>query len=119
MKLWVDDYRPAPRGWVWAKNVTAAVRMLSSYPGDTAIVSLDHDIKDSSETFMPVAHYLLLLIKYRRSIDCSYSAPIVSVHTGNDVAAEQIRALFADADIVIRRVDAFDIIRERETFGLL
>ena len=62
MKLWVDDCKPAPRGWVWAKNVTDAVRMIATYRSDLQIVSLDFNIDDSRETFMPVAQYLVLMM---------------------------------------------------------
>ncbi len=42
IKLWLDDNRPAPEGWVHARNVEAAkVRLLQ---GDVEELSLDFDM---------------------------------------------------------------------------
>lgn len=30
MKLWLDDERPAPEGWVWAKTANEAIHLLES-----------------------------------------------------------------------------------------
>lgn len=45
MKLWVDDVRPAPDGWRWAKTYKEAIEMLHSTPKERLTdVSLDHDL---------------------------------------------------------------------------
>lgn len=40
--LWVDDERPAPPGWVWAKTARQALKVLSS--GQVTYASLDCDL---------------------------------------------------------------------------
>lgn len=42
MKLWLDDMRPAPIGWHWAKTVQEAQELLRTGKVDEA--SLDHDL---------------------------------------------------------------------------
>jgi hypothetical protein len=42
VKLWVDDRRPAPRGWARAYTVAEAKAILEA--GDVDDVSLDHDL---------------------------------------------------------------------------
>ncbi len=42
MKLWIDDLRPAPEGWLWAKNSKDAITVLSR--GMVPEVSFDHDL---------------------------------------------------------------------------
>jgi hypothetical protein len=42
VKLWLDDMRPAPVGWQWAKTVQEAQELLST--GDVDEASLDHDL---------------------------------------------------------------------------
>ena len=42
LKLWVDDLREAPKGWVCVRTVTEAIRFLDTQGADE--VSLDHDI---------------------------------------------------------------------------
>jgi hypothetical protein len=41
-KLWLDDTRPAPEGWVHAKTVPEAIEVLRAGPVECA--SLDHDL---------------------------------------------------------------------------
>jgi len=42
MKLWVDDLRVAPAGWVWVKTIGAAIRHLKT--GTVTDLALDHDL---------------------------------------------------------------------------
>ena len=42
MNLWLDDVRPAPKGWIWVKTVRDAQELLSS--GKVERASLDHDL---------------------------------------------------------------------------
>jgi len=42
MKLWHDDIRPAPEGWVWARTNKEAMAHLET--GDVEEISLDHDL---------------------------------------------------------------------------
>ena len=47
MKLWMDDLRPAPEGWVWAKSAAEAKRYLET--GEVEEASLDHDLGEVQE----------------------------------------------------------------------
>lgn len=42
MKIWHDDIRPAPDGWVWARTNARAIDLLLN--GDVEEISLDHDL---------------------------------------------------------------------------
>ena len=49
MKIWIDDVRPAPLGWEWAKTVNEAKGLISKYRFgriDIEVISLDHDAGD-------------------------------------------------------------------------
>lgn len=52
MKLWIDDIRPAPDGWVWAKTLDSALRLYLMEAPD--VISFDHDL-GGDETSMPLA----------------------------------------------------------------
>jgi hypothetical protein len=43
-QLWIDDLRPAPEGWLWAKTPGEAIAILSSPDYDIRIISFDHDL---------------------------------------------------------------------------
>lgn len=56
MKLWLDDIRPAPEGWVWVKTVQEAIDMTTAcvsigwQVGDEFDeCSLDHDLGQGDE----------------------------------------------------------------------
>ena len=56
MKLWIDDVRPAPEGYIWVKSVNEAIRWIQHYGAwvdfDNNIVKcielidIDHDAGD-------------------------------------------------------------------------
>ena len=44
MKLWIDDVRPAPTGYFWAKSVNIAKEYILC--NDIEILDMDHDAGD-------------------------------------------------------------------------
>lgn len=56
MKLWVDDRRPAPHGWVWAKNLAQAKRQLIT--GRVERMTLDYDLLPSHETGLQLLEWM-------------------------------------------------------------
>ena len=62
MKLFVDDIRKLPdESWSLARTVSEAIRAINMF--DFEVISLDHDIEGSKETFDTVA--LFLAEKYK------------------------------------------------------
>lgn len=53
MKLWLDDLRPAPEGWTWAKTVVEAklwiIWAFEFYSEGFEECSLDHDLGQGPE----------------------------------------------------------------------
>ena len=43
MKLWIDDCRPAPTGYIWIKSVNAAKEIIEATKEKIEILSVDHD----------------------------------------------------------------------------
>ena len=88
MKLFVDDIRACPEGWILARTITEAIRYLATWSIEE--ISLDHDIQcdppngslphASWETFEPVARYIALMPK----------RPKVSIHTANFPAGDKM-----------------------------
>lgn len=49
MKLWVDDVRPAPEGYIWAKSVIEARQWIGStefFRNKFELIDIDHDAGD-------------------------------------------------------------------------
>lgn len=90
-KLFVDDMREIPAGWIGARTVSEAIAVLACLP--ISHVSLDHDIifprhgaglyqALSMETFKGVAHYIAAMPLEVR--------PKIRVHTANAGAAKTL-----------------------------
>jgi hypothetical protein len=90
-RLFVDDLRECPEGWILARTITEAIRILATV--HPQIVSLDHDITfydgngvrqiSSKETFEPVARYIALM----------NPRPQVFFHTGNPVGQARMERI--------------------------
>ena len=58
MKLWLDDVRPAPEGWEWAKTAKQAISFLNTHSEQIEAVSLDHDLGKNAGSGEHVARHL-------------------------------------------------------------
>ena len=52
MKLWIDDLRPAPEGYIWITSVNQAKIAIKTYErnpyDDKVLIDIDHDAGDYS-----------------------------------------------------------------------
>jgi hypothetical protein len=83
MKLWLDDVRPVPDGWTWAKHVEEAVSLMES--ADVEEASLDHDLGEGFEE----GHRLVLWMVEHDS----WPSEALSVHSSNPPGAERMCAI--------------------------
>jgi hypothetical protein len=97
MKLFVDDLRIAPEGWVVARTNTDAIDILHNYRVEE--VSIDHDIKQTKycgidlETFLPVVYYIAIMDKAVRP-------KTIRIHTANPAGAMRMSSILNDASIL-------------------
>lgn len=86
MRLWIDDLRPAPEGWVWTKSSQWAITILqASADGGSVIdeISFDHDL-GGDDTTRPVALWLA---------EHDAWPPVVRVHSMNNVGREWLEGI--------------------------
>ncbi|ASR76576.1 hypothetical protein SEA_SUSHI23_185 [Streptomyces phage Sushi23] len=86
MKLWIDDIRTCPEGWVWAKDSFAAIchvkkLMLKNHRFEA--VSFDHDLGDD-DTTRPVVLWMA---------EHEFWPEKVYVHTANPVGREFLEGI--------------------------
>lgn len=89
VKLWLDDVRPAPDGWTWAKTAREAIGHLNAHGPEIVSVSLDHDLGkegDGQEVARHIAGY--------RQLDPS--TPI-RVHSWNPAGARVMAHWMSEA----------------------
>lgn len=88
MKLWLDDIRPAPSGWVWYLHVDDMVediRQLMSYGIKIEMISLDNDLGEHEREGYKVLDWLESL-----QIPINFG---IHIHSANPVAVSRMRAI--------------------------
>jgi hypothetical protein len=99
MKLWIDDVRPAPKGYIWCKSVNEAKHtiMVNSYYYQNKMVEnwktykielidIDHDAGDYANQG---GDYIKLLDWFEET---SRNYPI-HIHSMNPVGVQNMRAI--------------------------
>jgi hypothetical protein len=77
-KLFVDDVRPCPTGWVLARNYDEACRYLATNNCD--MISLDHDLGEV-KTGVDIVYFM---------VDNAHYPKRVTLHTANPVGRKNM-----------------------------
>lgn len=86
MRIWLDDERPAPRGWVACRWPHEVIAMLER--GGVEAVSLDHDLGDDSRgTGYEVLAWIEEAVALR-----GFVPPTIRIHTANPAARQRMEA---------------------------
>ena len=86
MKVFLDDLRPTPEGWVRAYWPDEAIELLRS--GEVEEISLDHDLGDDSRG----TGYDVVLWIEEAVATSSFTPPVISVHSANSSARAKMEA---------------------------
>ena len=96
MKLWLDDIRKPPKGWVWVKTPKEATKYLET--GEVTEASLDHDLGLCIFT----GYNLLEWIEAQVFLN-GFKPPKLRIHTSNpsarvkmELAVKKIRELWKE-----------------------
>lgn len=86
MKIWVDDIRRPPTGWVWAKTSAHAIHLLDGFKFQgVEVMSLDHDL-GGDDTTRPIILWMCE----------NYFWPIeVRVHSANPTGVEWLESMIS------------------------
>lgn len=88
-KIWIDDVRPAPEGYLWCKSVNetkALIFQLEELGTRIDVLDLDHD---SGEYYQDGGDYIKLL-DYLEETGRNYRC---RVHSMNPVGVRQMRSI--------------------------
>lgn len=94
MKIWVDDIRPAPEGYIWCQSTNEALRLLVPNISDVEILHLDHDMGD---TFGGDAIIILDELERKSHRDSNFAEAVSKIvfklHSANPVGVANMRSI--------------------------
>lgn len=85
MKIYLDDTRPCPQGWILVMSAEVAIDMLKQGSVDT--ISLDHDLGENKKT-----GYDVLLWIEKEVATMRFVPPKMIIHTQNPVGRKNMEA---------------------------
>ncbi len=86
MKIWLDDVRPAPDGFIWCRSVNEAKNVIESTKDMITLVDCDHDLGDYAQDGGDGIKLLDWLAETNRFYP-------VRLHTMNPVGRENMQRL--------------------------
>ena len=102
IKLWIDDVRPAPDGYIWCRSTNSALRFITQNKSYIELIDLDHDAGDYAKDggdFIDVLKELQRLSRNPRH--ATIYAPICKnikfrLHSMNPVGVINMRNIIQD-----------------------
>lgn len=96
MKLWVDDVRPAPKGYFWCKSVNKAKSIIIEYSDKLdfdmnrvdmiELIDIDHDAGD----YVTDGGDYIKLLDWLEEVGLNYP---IRIHSMNPVGVENMRRI--------------------------
>lgn len=97
MKLWIDDVRPAPKEYHWARSVNEAKKLITDYElmykvsGGKSyykieLINIDHDAGD----YARFGGDYINLLDWLEETGCNYP---IHIHSMNPVGVENMRQI--------------------------
>lgn len=94
MKIWVDDVRIAPDGYIWCKSTNEALCLIVGNINDIELLDLDHDMGD---TFGGDTIIILKELERKSHRDNNFKTAVEKIlfrlHSANPVGVENMRAI--------------------------
>ena len=100
MKLWIDDIRPAPHGYVWCKSVNEAKKLISMYSKYFCFTDNKHfktydlieliDIDHDAGEFVHEGGDYIKLLDWFEETGRNYP---IHIHSMNPVGVENMRRI--------------------------
>lgn len=92
MKIWLDDIRPAPVGWLWIKDAIQFRVIYHDHRDEITHISFDHDLGDTNDPEI-TGYTCLCWIEKVWWNDPNYNIPVLTVHSANPVGRLKMQTL--------------------------
>lgn len=83
MKVWLDDEREAPEGWIWEKDPLAVIDMVAL--GKVTDISLDHDLGAETTGYTVLASLESMIVG-----NMIEKVPKIEIHPANPIGQEMM-----------------------------
>jgi Cyclic-phosphate processing Receiver domain len=94
MRVWLDDLREAPDGWVHVKTPEEAIELLRS--GDVDEISLDHDLGLATPEVERTGYDVLVWLEEAVARGTwEHIVPVIHVHSANPVGWRRMEQAIA------------------------
>jgi hypothetical protein len=94
VKIWVDDIRPAPEGYIWCQSTNEALRTIVFNIDKVTHIDLDHDMGD---TFGGDAIMVVQELERKSRKDKQFAEYVNNItfrlHSMNPVGVQNMRAI--------------------------
>lgn len=92
MKLWLDDVRPAPEGYVWVKSVNEAINLIGDVEehlgvATIGLIDLDYDSGDYEKDGGPYIKLMDWLVETNRMYPLAF-------HSQNPVGSAAMQRMY-------------------------
>jgi hypothetical protein len=97
VRVWLDDLREAPAGWVRIKTPEEAIELLRA--GEVTELSLDHDLGLDTEDAERTGYDVLLWLERRVAEErWRFPLPSIRVHSANPVGRARMQRAIASIE---------------------
>lgn len=90
LKLWIDDVRPAPDGYIWCQSVNNAINVIEYWDDFMGVkielIDIDHDAGD----YVELGGDYIKLLDWLEETGRNYP---IRIHSMNPVGRENMRAI--------------------------
>ena len=105
MKLWIDDVRPAPEGYIWCKSTNEALRaiietkQMADKPRmydcnfSIEVIDLDHDAGEYVQLGGDYINVLKEMERLYKRYNIDFSHIKIRLHSANPVGVQNMRAI--------------------------
>lgn len=94
MKIWIDDVREAPEGYLWCKSTRDALRkIVLEHLNEVELIDLDHDAGDYAKDGGDYIGVLKELERLHRRHNLDFSYIKFRLHSANPVGVQNMRAI--------------------------
>ena len=99
MRVFLDDIRDTPEGWVRAYTVPELIDIFRKYASEITELSLDHDLGSDQKSGYDFMRWLESQV-FANKFD---SIPKIGFHTANPVGREQMELVLDSIQRILRK----------------